>query len=238
MKRAKYLCLPFVVGAGEANCQVYSSGIVGYINQVLFTGDNLIANQPGVSNNTLNGIFQPGVPESSTFTEWDSATKQYLSTSVYEINNNWSINYELDYGQGGLLYSPSTFQNIFGGEVWHGHNPDGHFVPPLVAGSGSLLLSCFIPITDAMFYDVVGRDPQNGESVTPLNAASQIYTTTTFESDGWNNGVPTLSVGQAAFFNLEPVPEPAVYNLIGACLLPLPTTRKFVFKRIIEHRMN
>ena len=43
------LCFP-------AKAQVYTNGIVGYINEVLFAGDNLIANQLGNSDNTL--IFE------------------------------------------------------------------------------------------------------------------------------------------------------------------------------------
>jgi hypothetical protein len=234
MKYAKYLCLAFFLGASvSANCQnVYSQDIVGYITQPLYAGDNLIANQLSDSNNTLNAIFQPGVPEGATFTEWDPASQQYLPASVYNINTGWSINYELDYGQGGLFHSPLTFTNTFVGTVWPGFNPDVTFVPPLVTGTGSLLLSCFVPFSSVTFYDVVGRDPQNGESVTVLNAVSQIYTTTTFQNGVWNNGVPTLDVGQAAFFNLEPVPEPSVYNLIGASLLFAITARKYIFKQI------
>jgi hypothetical protein len=234
MKYARYLCLAFFLGASvSANCQgVYSQNIVGYYNQVLSAADNLIANQLSQSNNTLNVIFQSVVPEGATFTEWDSTTQKYLPTSVYNINTGWSINYELDYGQGGLFHSPLTFTNTFVGGVWPGFNGNDPFVPPLVTGSGSLLLSCFIPISDATFYDVVGRGPQNGESVTVLNAVSQIYTTTTFQKGVWDNGVPTLNVGQAAFFNLEPVPEPSVYTLIGASLLFAVTARKYVFKQI------
>ncbi len=76
----------------------------------------------------------------------------------------------------------------------------------------------------------MGRDPQNGESVTLLDAVSQTYTTTVFENGVWDNGTPILNIGQSAFFNLEPVPEPAVYNLVGAGLLLLATVRKRVFK--------
>jgi hypothetical protein len=234
MKLARYLCSAFFFGASvTANCQnVYSSDIVGYITQPLYAGDNLIANQLSQSNNTLNAIFQSVVPGGATFTEWDSTTQKYLPASVYDTDTGWSINYELDYGQGGLFYSPSIFTNTFIGTVWPGFNGNDPFVPPLVTGSGSLLLSCFIPISDATFYDVVGRDPQNGESVTLLDAMSQIYTTTAFQNGVWNNGVPTLDVGQAAFFNLEPVPEPSVYNLIGANLLFAVAARKYVFRQI------
>jgi hypothetical protein len=231
MKLVKCLCLVFFAGVGvSANSQVFSSNVVGYINQPLYAGDNLIANQLSFSNNTLNAIFQPGVPEGATFTEWDPSSQQYLPASVYDINTGWSINYELDYGQGGLFHSPVNFINTFAGSVWPGFDGIDPFAPPLVTGSGTLLLSCFIPIAPATFYDVVGRDPQNGESVTLLDAVSQTYTTTVFENGVWDNGTPMLNIGQSAFFNLEPVPEPAVYNLVGAGLLLLATVRKRVFK--------
>ncbi len=237
MKIANYLCsVAFVVAVVSANGQVYSANIVGYYNLPFYAGDNLIANQLDagtVPDNALNTVFQPGVvPEGATFTEWDPATQQYLPASVYDTVNGWSINYTLGFGQGGLLNSPSSFVNTFVGSVWSGYDPiTGLWLPPLVTGSGSQLLSCYVPIADATFYDVVGRDPQNGESVTWLNAASQVYTTSTFENGAWNNGIPALNLGQSAVFNLQPVPEPAVHNLIGASIFLLATGRRYVFKQ-------
>jgi hypothetical protein len=232
MKIAKILALSAFAGmVTSAHSQtVYSQNIVGYINQMLYAGNNYIANQLSTSNNTLNAIFQAGVvPEGATFTEWNPTTDQFLPTSVYDATTGWSINYSLTYGQGGLLDTPSTFQNTFTGSVWPGFEPNQPFVPPQV-GSGSLFLSCVIPIGDATFYDVVGRDPMNGESVMMLDAATQTYTTTTFEDGVWSNGAPSLDVGEAAFFNLEPVlvpvPEPATYGLLGVGLVMLVAVRK------------
>jgi hypothetical protein len=91
-----------------------------------------------------------------------------------------------------------------------------------------MMLSCYIPIPDATFYDVVGRDPVDGDSVTLLDAATQTYTTTTFEDGSWNNGDPSLDVGESAFFNLEAVPEPGVYGLIGVGIIVLGMMRKHV----------
>jgi hypothetical protein len=57
--------------------------------------------------------------------------------------------------------------------------------------------------------------------VTILDAASQDSTTTTFESGSWNNGDPSLGIGESAFFNLlplndpPPVPEPAAASMLG-----------------------
>jgi len=209
---------------------VYSQNIVGYDTLALFLGDNLIANQFDFSNDTLNAIFQPGLPEGATFTEWDPASQQYLPASSYDISNGWSINYTLSYGEGGLLNTPANFTNVFVGSVWSGLDPLGPFIPPVVTNAGTLLLSCLIPITNATFYDVVGRDPQSGESVTILDALSQVSTTTTFDNGTWSNGDPLLNTGQAAFFNLnsdpDPAPEPAIGALVGVGLLCLATIRK------------
>ena len=239
MKYGKILALSLVVGAtvSVAHAQVYSQNIVGYINQPFYVGDNFIANQLGASDNTLNTIFTPGtVPEGATFTEWNPATQQYLPTSTYDTVNGWSINYALTYGQGGLLYSPAAFNNTFTGEVWPDFNPNATFVPPQVTGAGSLLLSCVIPINDATFYDVVGRDPRNGESVTLLDAATQTYTTTTFEDGAWNNGDPALNVGESAMFDLESyivaeVPEPAACTVLATGLAMVIAARITAKKR-------
>ncbi|MGA2788588.1 MAG: hypothetical protein ABSF60_13785 [Verrucomicrobiota bacterium] len=239
MKLVKCLCVAFFAGVAlSANAQTFSKGIVGYINQPLYAGDNLIANQLSYSNNTLNAIFQSAVPEGATFAEWNPASQQYLPTSVYDVNTGWSINYELDYGQGGLFNSPVTFTNTFAGAVWPGYDGINTFVPPLVTDSGTLLLSCYIPIAPATFQDVVGRDPLNGESVTVLDPVSKISTTTQFEDGVWDNGTPTLNIGQSAFFDLEPVPEPAVCSLVGAGLLLLATALKRAGKQLKQRQKS
>ena len=218
-KLSASICFGLICGMGfsvSVHAQIFTQGTIGYINQVLSPGDNLIANQFGNSNNTLNVILNQGIPEGTAFTKWDPASVQFLPISTYDTNGGWSVNYELSYGEGGLLHSASTFTNIFFGTVWPGFNGQGSFVPPLVTSYGLLLLSCYVPIGSATFYDVVGRDPQNGESVTILNAAAQLSTITTFANGNWSNGDPLLNVGQSAFFTLKPVPEPEVLSLFGA----------------------
>jgi hypothetical protein len=199
--------------AGSAQT-VYSGNIVGYINLPFYAGTNYFASQLANSDNSLDTIFYPGVvPEGATFTELDSTTHEFLPTSTYDTATGWSINYTLAFGQGGWLDTPLLFTNTFTGSVWPGYSPlsSQPFTPPLVTASGTQFLSCFLPI-DATFYDVVGRDPLNGESVTTLDAATQTCTTTTFDNGAWDNGAPDLDVGEAAFFNLSsvvPVPEPS-----------------------------
>lgn len=221
----------FLLGwCGPAGAQVYSQNIVGYYNLLMRPGDNLIANQLDNSGgNTLTNLFQSGVPQGTTFTKWDANLVQFLPLSTYDSSSGWSINYDLTFGEGGKLTTSTTFTNVFFGTVGPSLNLSGSgplFFPPLISGSGLFLLSCVVPIGNASFFDVVGRAPEDGEYVKIWNSISQTESTTTFDSGFWDNGVPSLAVGQSAFFGLggispSPVPEPSVYGLFGAGLLTL-----------------
>ncbi len=225
IRLAKILALPAIAAmvTSAANGQIYSQNIVGYINLGLYSGTNYIANQlDNGEGNTLDTLFTASssttaVPEGTMFTEWNPTTDQFLPVSTYDTVNGWSINYALTYGEGGMLVTPMLFSNAFVGSVSSAltdiPGQSGVFTPPLVTGTGLQLLSCVVPFDDATFYDVVGRDPQNGEYVTMFDAADQSVTTTTFEDGAWNNGTPELDVGESAFFYLEPVPEPSAVAL-------------------------
>jgi hypothetical protein len=228
MLRCNLLLSAFWLSAASAawgQSNVYSINIVGYVNLMLFPGDNLIASQLGTTNDTLNNVLAAGVADGSTLSKWDPLANRFLPTSTYDAATaSWSINYSLTYGEGALLHSPASATNTFVGEVdpalvdtsgggtisfanWH----------PNYA-SGLYLLSCPVPLGNASFAQVVGRDPLNGEWVETLDASTQTYSITTFHGGtGWDNGDPTLAVGQAAFFDLDPVavPEPATFALAG-----------------------
>ena len=224
MNNLKYLWLAFLIATRiSVGAQpIFSSNVVGYANIYFYAGNNLFSSPFGEEDNSLNTLFQVGAPQGTTFTEWDSLTQNYLPLSIYDANSGWSINYILGYGQGGLLNTPINFTNTFAGTVWPGWNLQRPANTPLVTNTGSLLLSSYIPWSDATFFDVVGRNPQNGESVKMLDALSQTYTITIFQDDLWNNGAPSLGVGQAAFFNLSgPVPEPEFLSLFGAGVISL-----------------
>ncbi len=197
-----------------------SGNIVGYYTKVIYAGDNLIANQLSFSNNLLSEILRD-VPEGSTFTKWDPVNLEFLPRSVYTASGGWSMDYSLTYGEGGLLYTPVTFTNLFVGDVWPGFEPGEPFVPPLIASNGYFLLSCVVPIPDATFSQVVGREPQEAEYVARFNPVTQTYFTTRFRNGAWDNGPPLLQVGEAAFFNLGPVvvPEPMGLSVGGIGLV-------------------
>jgi hypothetical protein len=217
----------FCLSAGPlawAQSNVYSGNIVGYINRFISPGDNLIANQLGTTNDTLNNVLASGVLDGSTLSKWDPIANRFLPASVFDAATaSWSVNYSLTYGEGALLHSPSSATNLFVGEVdpafvYNGDISFANWHPNY--GAGLYLLSCPVPVGSASFQQVVGRDPLDSEWVETLDEATQIYSVTTFHSGtGWDNGAPELAVGQAAYFDLGPVaaavPEPSTLALVA-----------------------
>jgi hypothetical protein len=204
----------------------YSINVVGYYNTTLYTGDNLIANQLGTTNNTLNNVLTYGVADGSTLTKWDPIGNQFLPLSVFDgATTNWSLNYTLTYGEGALLHSPSNAVNTFVGEVFPGFNVDTGVLNwhPNYA-NGLYLISSPVPLAlpmDQMFQVVTGRSPRDGEWARLLDPATQSYTTTYFDalSGTWSNGDPVLGVGMAAWFNLVPEPSVAALLALGTAAL-------------------
>ena len=87
---------------------------------------------------------------------------------------------------------------------------------PPTRGPDTYLLGLAAPLGGATFQPIVGRAPNIGDSVSSLDGATQIYSTTTFNGSVWNNGAPSLAVGQADFFTLVAAPEPTMIALAGA----------------------
>ncbi len=185
-----------------------SLNVVGYYTVMLQPGDNLIANQLIQTNNSLNNILVGGVLAGSTFTQWDPVHNQFLPPSVFD-GHSWSINYNWNPvdGMGAVIHSPGPpTNNVFVGEVYMSPLPGHGIDEPLLGywdgpsrGAGVFLLADQVPITSS-FTMVVGRDPVDGESVKTLDPLTQVYSVTTFHQGiGWDNGVPSLAVGQAAF---------------------------------------
>jgi hypothetical protein len=223
---ALFLCL----GVSTTALAQSTLNIVGYINVVLQPGDNLVANQllQQVTDNTLNNCLVGGVLAGTTFTQWDPVHNQFLPLSMFN-GHTWSINYNWNPvdGMGGVINSPSLATNTFVGEVYqNASHPVGDplfgFWDGTLRSPGVYLLQDQDPI-QASFTMVVGRDPLDGESVRTLNALTQTYSLTTFHQGvGWDNGVPSLAVGQSAYFTLVPEPSTLALAALGLALMIRP----------------
>jgi hypothetical protein len=208
-----------------------SANLVGYYNLPIHAGDNLVANHFQLEDSTLNAVFGNGIPDGTTFSKWDLASRQFLPTSTYSSGNGWSINYDFRPGEGAIFNTSVTFTNTFVGEVdFDGKNLVFTY-PTLPVGEN--LLSCSVPY-QSDFFHVIGRNPYDHESVRRLDLDTQTYQTSTFQNGVWNNGDPVLRVGESAFFSLvapaSPVPEPRVVVLLAGSLLVLGS-RRFTTRR-------
>ena len=187
---------------------------VGYVNLNVSPGYRLLSNPLSTANNLLSSVFSSSRPANgTTIQKWDPAALTLTPVSTYEEGVGWSIDYYFPPGEGVLFYSPASASLTFVGEV-------PQTLPQPIETPGTYLLSSVIPaVRPEAFMYATGREPLEGESVRRLDLASQTYYTTTFNNGTWDNGVPMLNVTEAAYFTLNPVPEPEAYVLFGLGLL-------------------
>jgi hypothetical protein len=234
------MCATCLVLTGSAFGQpTYSTNIVGYANLLFQPGVNLIANQfLNTPDNSLNSILNAGsslggLANNTTFTLWNNGA--FLPLSVYNSSSDsWSINYQLNLGQGGYLTTASCTTNTFFGSVgpyFSGGSNNVNWLPNY--SDGLHLVSNPIPIAGDLnyeFYNVIGRAPVAGEGVAILNSLTQTYDKNFFNGSEWIDqatgdlSTATLHVGEAAWFALganydmtipSPVPEPGALALMG-----------------------
>lgn len=209
----------------------YASASVGYVNVICKPGDNLVADQLYLLGTSRDediswvAVASASAPIGTTASRWDAATRAYSQVSVL-TDTGWSSDFTFHVGEGIKIYAPSQFIQKFEGQVYSFTGIDQP--PPVFTGQdGVHLLACIIPWSlgpsknSSVWTYVIGRDPKVGEQFTWLDSAAQQYHTTTFRVGGWDNGEPSVVVGQSAFYNIGPVPEPATVTLlvIGAAAM-------------------
>jgi hypothetical protein len=200
--------------------------IIGDVDYQFSPGFNAFENPLLNTNNRLSTLF-PSVPNGTMITLWNSGLQTFGSTSTYNTGTGWSLNFSLNPGTGAFLDLPTTspFTNTFvGTELNHDGTPlpGGGFPSPFSGPSGLYLLGDKSPIQSTgndIFLNVLGSLPQPGDQVFLWNTATQLYDASTYRADGTWDVVPTLNVGEAAFFNLVPEPSTAVLGLLGLALV-------------------
>jgi hypothetical protein len=209
-----------VAGMGNASAQVHGPYIYGYWRCVFMTGSNLFNNPCQSGSNALSQLFpnspySGATPEGTTVSLWNPATSSFASTSTF-INGSWSVNMILPPGMGALVAAPMPFTNTIQGYVL-GHDGSpitneaglGFPPPPLHSGpNGVYLLGDKAPVVGNagtnIFINILGRLPYTGEQIASLSV------TCTYLGHGMWDSVPTLGVGEAAFFNIISEPAPSL----------------------------
>lgn len=219
-----------IAGMENVSAQLCYPYVCGYWNPVFMTGSNLFNNPCQSGSNALGQLFpSESVPEGTTVSLWNRTTSSFTNTSIL-TNGSWSTNLILPPGTGALVCAPSAFMNYIGGYLL-GH--DGSPItneagfefppPPVFSGpNGVYLLGDKAPFWlntgTNIFINIMGRLPYTGEQVISLT------NTSTYLGHGMWDSVPTLGVGQAAFFNImsEPAPPLTIIYTNNQAILSWP----------------
>ena len=224
----------------HAQTNVYEPHIAGYVHYTFWSGgsfqagDNLFGNPLLNTSSRLSTII-PDPSSGTTVSLWDPVVNAFTQSSTF-ANGVWSLNLELPPGQGALLTTFTTFTNTFYGVVLAPDgsilNPDEPIPPPPAFDrpDGVYLLSSKLPATLSsslpVFDYILGRSPREGEQFTRLDPLTQLSHTTTFVSGNWDNGIPVLPLGEAAFFKVVPEVSTWALLLLGSIAMGIVAQRR------------
>ena len=80
----------FLAVSPLTHAQVYSQGVVGYVNYGFSPGANLFANPFQQGGNILSEIFTEPPPNGTTISLWNPSTSSFSAGSVFN-DGSWSV---------------------------------------------------------------------------------------------------------------------------------------------------
>jgi hypothetical protein len=184
---------------------VYSVNAVGYVNTALLPGFNLVSNPlDNKTGNTIGNLFGTGlsggtIPDGFAVYYFDPAIDDYVTALYESILGGWqpasAANQVIPPGEGAFVFWPgsSNGTNTFVGEVLQ-QAASNQQIPPGFSIKGST-----VPIegtVTSMNFPVA-----DGDSIYRWDPVIDDYVSYQYESilGGWQPGVPSLKVGEAAF---------------------------------------
>lgn len=194
-------------GALTAQAQVYSVNIVGYINQTLEPGNNLVSAPLLNGSNTLSEVYT-NLADNSYLTKWDFANQKFFQADTYYAGFGWFDNAfnpsttTVKPGEGFFIYNPAASNVVVTlvGEVV----PKGN-VTNVVYGPGNAFYGNPIPSATSLatnangFANALGDNSYYYTFITASNKYSQALTY--YQGFGWYDGAfnpqdPVPNVGQ------------------------------------------
>jgi hypothetical protein len=194
--RTKTLLLTAAVcaaGVATSMAQVYSANVVGYVNQSLSVGFNMVCNPLDSGTNTIANVI-PTPPGFSTAFKFTGGAFSAGNTFIPGVG--WGDpSMTLNPGEGVFITVPTAYTNTFVGEVRQGNLTNA-------LATGFNLVASQVPQSGGV-QTVLGLTPGNFDTLFQWNAGTQQYLpgNTFIPGPGWGGGEPNIAVGEAFFFN-------------------------------------
>ncbi len=190
--------------SSQAQSNVYSLNVVGYVNVQLTNGFNMIGNPLDLdgtgTNNTIVGVFGTSLPSGSAIYKFVGSS--FSGFYGYTTRGGWTGNSSLNPGEGVMVQIPGTVPPTnftFVGQVLQGSQTNQYIAP------GFTVLSSKIPLSGGL-QTVLQYTPANADAVSiyeqSLNAGLGGYATYTYSTrGGWAGGEPQISPGVGFFLS-------------------------------------
>lgn len=177
--------------SSEAQSNVYSANIVGYVTVTNAAGQFVLNSLPLDSgSNNLTGLF-PNVPNNSQVLIWNGASYQTATKNLVGV---WNTNLNLTVGEGFFLKIPANMTNTFVGSVIV---PNGGSVTNSFQAGLFKLVGSPIPFTDNLTGTNLNLQLANNSQVLIWNGSS--YQTATKNLVGvWNTNL-VITPGEGFF---------------------------------------
>ncbi len=194
MRTKTLLAAAAIIAAGVASSQaqsnVYSLNIVGYVNKPVSVGYNLIANPLNNANNSVTNIIQ--APDFTDVLKWNSGTVDFdISTYFFGA---WTAEYNLVPGEAFFVNAGTAFTNTFVGEVLTGSQTNAFI-------AGLSFKSAKIPIggnADTLGLTAALTDFDN---VSVFDNGINDYIIGTYFFGAWDVPVPQIPVASGVLIN-------------------------------------
>lgn len=210
MRTKSLLAAAAIIAAGVASSQaqsnVYSLNVVGYVNTVIEGGGaySLICNPLNntVGNNNTNLFKGSNQQDGANILKWDVNTFDFQGTvpTYGTFAGAWDINVSLPVGEGFFFVNPgSTFTNTFVGEVVQGSFNHA------VVGSGSYnAIGSSVPVGGSFTNLIGGLVPTDGDNILAWDVPTfdfqgVVPTYGTF-ANAWDITSLQVKVGEGVFY--------------------------------------
>ncbi len=193
MKTKALLAAGLLIAASTASSfaqTVYSVNSVGFVNVNFPPGFSIACNPLDGAANTVVALFPASTPNGSTVFKFNPAAGNFTSATFFF--GSWdNPSMTLVPGEGFFFRNTAAtaFINTFAGNV-----KQGTLVTPLSAGF--TLVSSQVPQSGLAKTDL-GLPIDNGDSIFLFR--NNTYVSSTFFFGSWDNGEPTVNVGEGFF---------------------------------------